>query len=165
MGRASTRGSLAVRLTVLLVAAIASAVGAWLGAWWVPFLVGAAVGLLGAVRSGRLRGTLLPAVIGAILGWLLPIWVLALRGQPVGATARAIAGLAGLPPYAGVMLAVVALLAALQVWVGAWLIRALVRRDGDTLPVGGLSLFSRSPRSRSSIRVRASEQSRRDKTE
>jgi hypothetical protein len=64
------------------------------------------------------------AVVGAILGWLIPVWMLALRGQPVGATARAIAGLAGLPPYAGVTVAVAALLAALQVWVGAWLARA-----------------------------------------
>jgi hypothetical protein len=111
---------------VLIVAAVASAVacavGAWLGAWWVPFIVGAVAGVF---RFVRLRGTVLPAVVGAIVGWLIPVWVLALRGQPVGATARALGGLAGLPPYAGVTLAVLALLAALQVVVGAWLTRAI----------------------------------------
>jgi hypothetical protein len=110
-------------LSVLVITALVSAGGAWLGFWWVPFLLGAVVGA--GSRSRRTRGGLLSAVLGAIIGWLIPIWVLALRGQPVGATARAIAGLAGLPPYAGVTLAVLALLAALQVWVGAWLAHAV----------------------------------------
>lgn len=111
------------RVGVLAVALIASAAGAWLGAWWVPFLVGA-----GACLAVRSRGRALPAVLGAVAGWLLPVWVLALRGQPVGATARAVAALAGLPPYAGVTLAVLVVLAALQVWVGAWLASAICRR-------------------------------------
>jgi hypothetical protein len=67
-------------------------------------------------------------VAGALVGWAIPLWALALDGQPVGATARAIAGLAGLPPYAGVTVAVVLLLAALQVLVGAWLARAVLPR-------------------------------------
>jgi hypothetical protein len=131
----------AKRLSVLVVAAAATALGAWLGAWWVPFLIGLAAGALG--RAGalgqsrprdpatppRARGGVLLAVTGAILGWAIPLWALALDGQPVGATARAIAGLAGLPPYAGVTVAVVLLLAALQVFCGAWLARgALPRR-------------------------------------
>jgi hypothetical protein len=69
---------------------------------------------------------LLPAVAGAVLGWAIPLWALALDGQPVGATARTVAGLAGLPPYAGVAVAVVLLLAALQVLAGAWLARAVI---------------------------------------
>ena len=52
------------------------------------------------------------------------LWALALDGLPAGATARTIAALAGLPPYAGVTVAVIVLLAALQVLVGAWLARA-----------------------------------------
>lgn len=120
---------LTLRLAVLIVAAVASAVGAYLGAWWVPFVVGVAVAIGKSATWHRLgRGSVLPAVVGATIGWLVPIWVLALRGQPVGATARAIAGLAGLPPYAGVTIAVLALLAALQVWVGAWLARAFFPR-------------------------------------
>jgi hypothetical protein len=125
-----------VRLAVLLAAAAASALGAWLGAWWVPFLVGLAAGALrragagdarapGPGRTRRPRGALLPAVGGAILGWAIPIWALALDGQPVGATARAMAALGGLPPYAGVMVTVTLLLAALQVLAGAWLARAV----------------------------------------
>ena len=130
----------AVRLAVLVVAAATTALGAWLGVWWVPFLVGLAAGALGQARTRNPartqartrprtrwpRGGVLPAVAGAILGWAIPIWVLALDGQPVGATARVIAGLAGLPPYAGVTVTVVLLLAALQVLVGAWLARGVI---------------------------------------
>jgi hypothetical protein len=129
-------GSLTVRLAVLAAAAAATALGAWLGAWWVPFLVGLAAGALGRTRARAPararawtwapRGGVLPAVAGAILGSAIPIWALALDGQPVGATARVIAGLAGLPPYAGVTVTVVLLLAALQVLAGAWLARAVI---------------------------------------
>ena len=120
-----------LRLAALVVAAAATALGAWLGAWWVPFLVGLAAGTLG--RTGTLgragaRGVVLPAVAGAILGWAVPLWALALDGQPVGATAKVIAGLAGLPPYAWVTVTVVLLLAALQVLAGAWLARGVIPR-------------------------------------
>jgi hypothetical protein len=123
------RGPLAARLAVLAGAAVVSAAGAWLGAWWVPFLCGALAGFRWGPWSALTRSAVPFAVAGAAGGWLLPVWVLALRGQPVGATARAIAGLAGLPPYAGVTLAVVALLAALQVLAGAWLTRAFFPQD------------------------------------
>jgi hypothetical protein len=116
---------LALRLAVLAVAAAATALGAWLGAWWVPFLVGLAAGALG--RAGA-RGAVLPAVAGAVLGWAIPLWALALDGQPVGATAKIIAGLAALPPYAWVTVTVVLLLAALQVLAGAWLARGVIPR-------------------------------------
>lgn len=126
---------LAVRLAVLLPAAAVSALGAWLGAWWVPFVAGLAAGAFGRVgglgaRSSRRRtpGAVLPAVAGAVVGWAIPLWALALGGQPVGATAEAIAGLAGLPAHAGVTVAVVLLLAALQVLAGAWLARAILPR-------------------------------------
>jgi hypothetical protein len=56
------------------------------------------------------------------------MWLLALRGLPAGATARAIASLAGLPPYAGVTIVATLLLAALQALAGAWLTRALLPR-------------------------------------
>jgi hypothetical protein len=120
---------LPLRLAVLVVAAAATALGAWLGAWWVPFLVCLAAGALGRARAGargRRRGAVLPAVAGAILGSAVPLWALALDGQPVGATARVIAGLAGLPPYAWVTVTVVLLLAALQVLAGTWLARGVI---------------------------------------
>jgi hypothetical protein len=101
--------------------------GAYLGLWWLPFVVGVAAGLPGV--TGRLgRGAVLAATVGAVLGWALSLAAMALASLPVGATARIIAGLAGLPPYAGVTVVVVLLLAALQVLVGAWLARAAVPR-------------------------------------
>jgi hypothetical protein len=122
---------LTLRLAALVVAAAATALGAWLGGWWVPFLVGLAAGALGragALGQARARGVVLPAVACAILGWAIPLWALALDGQPVGATAKVIAGLAGLPPYAWVTVTVVLLLAALQVLAGAWLARGVIPR-------------------------------------
>jgi hypothetical protein len=118
---------------VLIAAGLVCGLGAWLGAWWLPFLVGLAVGVLGTPGS-RLpwlvpRGGVPAAVAGAVLGWAVPLWVLALRGQPVGATARAIAALAGLPPHAAVAVTVTLLLAALQVLAGAWLARAVMPRS------------------------------------
>ena len=105
------------RAVALLAAAAACALGAWLGAWWVPFTVGAAV-------AAAPRGGVLPAALGAVAGWGIPLWLLALAGQPVGATARVIAALAGLPPYTAVAVAATALLALAQVLAGAWLGRA-----------------------------------------
>jgi hypothetical protein len=61
-------------------------------------------------------------------GWAVPLWILALRGLPAGATARTIAAFAGIPPYAAVAVVVTLLLAALQTLAGAWLARALVPR-------------------------------------
>lgn len=121
-------GSLALRAAVLVAAAVCCGVGAWLGAWWVPFAVGVGGGLLGRAGPRPRRGLVLPAAAGAILGWLLVLWALALDGQSAGATARTVAALAGLPPYAWFMVVVVALLAGLQALAGAWLARALIPR-------------------------------------
>jgi hypothetical protein len=107
---------------VVLTAVVA--VTAQAGAWFVPFIVGAAAG----VASLRWRRMVLLAVAAAVAGWAIPLWVLALRGLPAGATARAIASLAGLPPYAGVTIGATLLLAALQALAGAWLTRALLSR-------------------------------------
>jgi len=81
-----------------------------------------------------------PAAAGraAAGGWLAVLWALALDGQPVGATARAVAALAGLPAYAWLTVVVVALLAALQVLAGAWLARAVIpRREYRSGPAAG----------------------------
>jgi hypothetical protein len=108
---------MAKRLLLFAGVAGVTALTAWAGLWFVPFAAGAA--------SLRWRRVVLTAVAGAVAGWALPLWILALRGQPSGATARVIAALAGLPPHAFVTVAVTLLLAALQVWCGAWLARAL----------------------------------------
>jgi hypothetical protein len=107
---------------VAAVAVVAVVVGATAAAgwWFVPFVAGVAAGLL----SLRWRRAVVAAVLGAVAGWALPLWILALRGYPAGATAHAIAAFAGLPPYAAVAIVVTLLLAALQVLAGAWLARA-----------------------------------------
>jgi hypothetical protein len=117
-----------LRLEDGLVSVIACAVGAYVGFWFVPFVIGVGAGVLSA---RRVRWTVIPAMTGAVVGWAISLWILALRGLPVGATARVIAALAGLPPYAGVAVAVTLLLAALQVLVGAWLARAVSPRKAD----------------------------------
>jgi hypothetical protein len=94
------------------------------GAWFVPFIVGAGAG----VASLRWRRMVLLAVAAAVAGWAIPLWVLALRGLPAGAAARAIASRAGLPPDAAVTIVATLLLAALQALAGAWLTRALLPR-------------------------------------
>jgi len=124
----TVRGSLALRAAVLVAATAGCGAGAWLGAWWVPFLAGVGGALLGRAGPRPRRGLVLTAAAGAVLGWLLVLWLLALDGQPVGATARTIAALAGLPPFAWLAVTVVALLAVLQALAGAWLARAIIPR-------------------------------------
>jgi hypothetical protein len=112
---------LAVFVAIAVTVAVVVAATAAAGAWFVPFVAGVAAGLL----SLRWPGVVIAAVLGAVAGWALPLWILALRGYPAGATAHAIAALAGLPPYAAVTIVATLLLAALQALAGAWLARAL----------------------------------------
>jgi hypothetical protein len=93
------------------------------GPWYMPFALGVAAGVW-----PRPRAAVLFVTACAVAGWALALWRMALDGLPVGATARSIAALAGLPPYAAVAVAVTLLLAALQVPVGAWLARAVIPR-------------------------------------
>lgn len=133
------------RLVVFVAVAAVVAGTAYAGAWFVPFILGClAGGLRGVVPPWSSRGfvaqglgevvprrafpTVPMTVLAAVLGWAVPLWSMALAGIPVGATARAIAALAGLPPYAAVTIAVTLLLAALQVLTGAWLSRAVLPR-------------------------------------
>lgn len=112
------------RLLTFVVAAVVVAVTAQAGLWFAPFAIGVTAGVL----SRWWRGTVLAAAAGAAAGWALPLWILALRGYPSGATARAIAGFAGLPAFAFVTVVVTLLLAFLQAAVGAWLARAFAPR-------------------------------------
>lgn len=127
-----------LRLEYAVVAVAACAAGTYAGFWFAPFVIGIGAG---ALPARRVRWTVSAAMAGAMAGWAIPLWVLALRGLPVGATARTVAALAGLPPYAGVAVAVTLLLAALQVLAGAWLARAVMslsagRRGGQPGPDG-----------------------------
>jgi len=127
--RAAGRARVTHRVAAFVVTAAACGLLAWAGAWFVPFLAGVAAGALSArgLRGTVLRGIVLPVAAGAVVGWVFPVWVLALSGQPVGATARSIAALAGIPPYAGVAVTAVLLLAALQALCGAWLALSVYR--------------------------------------
>ena len=120
-GRPGAHGVLLI--SVFAVVAIAAAGLAEAGAWWVPFVAGVYAGL----ASLRWRRVLPVTVAACAVGWALPLWILALLGYPSGATARAIAAFAGLPPYAAVIIVVTLLLAVLQALAGAWLARAIGR--------------------------------------
>jgi len=113
------------RLPIFVAVAVLVGGSAELGAWWVPFILGL---VAGGVSSRYSFPSVPLAVLAAVLGWAVPLWAMALAGLPAGATARAIAGLAGLPPYAAVTVVVTLLLAALQVLAGAWLARAVLPR-------------------------------------
>ncbi|HEX4088888.1 MAG TPA: hypothetical protein VHZ33_09225 [Trebonia sp.] len=117
------------RLAAFAAVAVVVAATAPAGLWFVPFVAGAAAGL----ASLRWRRLVPAATLGAVAGWALPLWILALRGLPAGATARAIAALAGIPPYAAVAVVVTLLLAALQALAGAWLARAFFPRGSSSV--------------------------------
>jgi hypothetical protein len=58
----------------------------------------------------------------------VPLLWQAFRGEPVGATARVIAALGGLPPHAAFGVVVTLVVACLQAAAGLWLGRALTPR-------------------------------------
>jgi hypothetical protein len=116
-------------LAIVLAGALVIAAAAELGLWFVPFLAGLAVGLIAPRRGWRLRHTLPAVLVMALLGWGGPLyWPAVVQGQSAGATARVIAALAGLPPYAFAGVLVTLLVAVLQAVVGLWLGRALTPR-------------------------------------
>ncbi len=110
------------------VAAVAAIwIGAAYGLWFLPFAVSAVVGYA-ACAAGTGSGIAVLTAIGlALAGWALAFADLLVRGWPIGATARIVAALAGLPPEAAVAIAAVFLIAALQAAAGTWLGLALRR--------------------------------------
>jgi hypothetical protein len=119
-------------VTGWILAAIAGlalvALGALAGMWFVPFVAGLVAGL--AMRWGgwRVRASVPAVLLMTAGGWGLALWIQALRGLPVGATARIIAALAGLPAYAAVTVAVTLVVSAVLGLAGFWLGRALTPR-------------------------------------
>jgi hypothetical protein len=98
--------------------------GAASGLWFLPFLAGIAAGA-GPWRVRPALGLVVPAVA---VGWGAALWWPARSGAPVGATARVIAALAGLPPYAVVGVAAALLVGIAQAVVAVWLARAVTYR-------------------------------------
>jgi hypothetical protein len=107
--------------------------GAAAGLWFVPLIVAGLAGVVGRVTFMRSSRVLIAACTIAVSGWLAPLGRRIAEGQPVGATAREVASLAGLPPYSGVVIAAVILVALLQAAAGMW----------TGWAVGGLALFGR----------------------
>jgi hypothetical protein len=114
-------------------AAVAVLLGlaAWLGIWWLPFVAGLAAGL----TPWRARSALCWAALAVIAGWGVALWIPALTGAPAGVTAREVAALAGLPPYAFVAVAATLLVGVLQAAAALWLTRAILPRPPRSLLV------------------------------
>ncbi len=129
LNRSQARAGLGWWLAAVLAGALVIALTAELGWWFVPFLAGLAVGLIARRLGWRLRRTIPAVLVMTLVGWGVPLyWPVLVQGQPAGATARVIAALAGLPPYAFTGVLVTLLVAVLQAVVGLWLGLALMPR-------------------------------------
>jgi len=110
---------------LLWCAAAAAALGAGAslsGLWWLPFVAG----LLAGFVCERARSAVVWVVLAVCAGWGAALWWPALTSaEPAGATARVVAALAGLPPFAAVGVVGTLLIGALQGIVAVWLARAL----------------------------------------
>lgn len=126
--RPQHRGPALAWILAALAGAALIAGGAALGLWFVPFVVGLAAGIVVRWGGWRLRVTGPAVALMAAAGWGLALWVPALRGLPVGATARTIAALAGLPASAAVGVTAALAVSVLQGLAGLWLGRALAPR-------------------------------------
>lgn len=99
--------------------------GALAGLWFVPLVVGVLGGMAARWGQWRLR-VMAPAIVMiSAAGWGAALFDQALAGLPVGATARVIAAIGGLPAFAVIGVAVTLGVAALLGLVGLWLGRAL----------------------------------------
>jgi hypothetical protein len=126
--RRTGSGSAWVLLTVAGVAGIGGA--ALIGLWFVPLIAGILTGICARFAEVRLRGAVLTVLFMCGAGWGGALIFYSVRGQPVGATARVIAAVAGLPAYAAVAIAGTLAVSMLLGLTGLWLGRALTPRPG-----------------------------------
>jgi hypothetical protein len=117
-------GSVVWWLAVCAAAAALLGLGAAYGLWFLPFVAGIAAG----AGPWRARPALGLVVLAVAVGWGAALWWPALSGAPVGATARTVAALAGLPSHAWVGVAGTLLVGAGQAVVAFWLARAVTYR-------------------------------------
>jgi hypothetical protein len=118
------RGPALAWLAACAVTAALLGLGAGLGWWFLPFVAGLAAG----IGPWRARSALGLVVLAVGAGWGAALWWPALSGAPTGATARVIAALAGLPPYAAVGVAGTLLVGHAPAVVGQWVARAVTYR-------------------------------------
>ena len=126
--RPQHQGSASGWILAAVTATILIAGAALAGIWYMPFVVGFATGV--AMRWGgwRLRVVAPAVTVMTVAGWGVALLVSALRGLPVGATAQAIAVIAGLPGVAALTVAITLAVSALLGLAGLWLGRALAPR-------------------------------------
>jgi hypothetical protein len=124
-GRTSHGGPLIGWLFAGLAGTAMIAWGAMDGIWFVPLIIGVIAGV--GARFGRwpLRVMAPAVVVICAAGWGAALVVPAVRGLPVGATARTIAGVAGLPAMVVVGVGITLAVSVLQGLAGLWLGRAL----------------------------------------
>ena len=115
------RGSFIRWLVACAAAAALLGLGAGFGLWFLPFVAGLAAG----AARWRVRSALGLVLTAVAVGWGAALWWPALTGAPEGATARAVAAMAGLPPYAGVGVAGTLLVGVIEGVVAVWLARAV----------------------------------------
>lgn len=108
-----------------LVSAGLIGVSALAGLWFVPMVVGVIGGIAARWGQWRLRVMAPAVVVISAVGWGAALVDQAARGLPIGATARTIAAVGGLPAFAAVGVAVTLGVAVLLGLVGLWLGRAL----------------------------------------
>jgi hypothetical protein len=126
--RAHHAGPTVVWVLGAVAAIVVIARAAAAGWWFLPFAVGLVTGL--AMRWGgwRLRVSGPATVVMSAAGWGLALWIPALDGLPVGATARTIAALAGWPASAALAVTLTLAISVAQGLAGLWLGRALTPR-------------------------------------
>jgi hypothetical protein len=148
--RASRRGSLSAWALAFVAGVAAVAAGALAGLFFVPLLVSLLAGLFARWGGWRPRAVLAAGAAAAVIGWGLALGWHALDGEPPGAPAPVVAGVAGavgLPAHgahgieatllAGIILALAGVGLGL-VLAARWASRAQVQVD-DARPGGGES--------------------------
>jgi hypothetical protein len=114
-------------LGTVLGAAVLIGLASLAGAWYMPLLAGAGIALIWRLRSWQRWQAGAAALAGAV-GWSLPLILQSARGEPIGAVARTVAALAGLPPLAIVTIAATLLIAIVQAVLGVWVAQSLLPR-------------------------------------
>lgn len=108
----------------LVLTAVGGAALIWAGAlggiWFGPLLVGVLAGAGFPWTRVGVAAAFGAACTAAIGGWSVPFVVRAGQGQPVAATAREVAALAGLPAYAAIVISLSLAVAVLQASAGFW---------------------------------------------
>ncbi len=95
------------------------------GLWFVPLVIGVIGGIAARWGQWRLRVMVPAVVVISAAGWGAALVDQAAAGLPIGATARVIAAIGGLPAFAAAGVAVTLGVAVLLGLVGLWLGRAL----------------------------------------